>query len=168
MGRLFIVEGADGTGKTTLVDKLVGQGMKLLPPVSRDCNCYDDLFSSFVSMARDNGDWIMDRSIFTDIVYRYVLGGWPTESNISTILKMLSRIDCTIIYCNNKDCYERSMTRGENLVTEESTSLKIRKAYDFLMFIITNYTVIQVVEYDYDDDVSKIALKRVLGGKYGI
>lgn len=168
MGRLFIVEGADGTGKTTLVNKLVEQGMKLLPPVSRDCNCYDDLFSSWVSMARGNGDWIMDRSIFTDIVYRYVLGGWCISSNLATILRMLSKIDSTIVHCNNEDCYERSITRGENFVTEEDTSLKIQQAYDFLMFVISNYTNIQVVQYDYNDDISKMGLKRVLGGKYGI
>lgn len=168
MGRLFIVEGADGTGKTTLVNKLVEQGMKLLPPVSRDCNCYDDLFSSFVSMARDNNDWIMDRSIFTDIVYRYVLGGYSTRSNLATILQMLNKIDCTIIHCVNHNYYYNAMERGEDYITDKYTADKIYEAYDMLMFIISRYTTIQVMPYDYNCDIHKVELKQILGGKYAI
>ena len=168
MGRLFIVEGADGTGKTTLVDKLVGQGMKLLPPVSRDCNCYDDLFSSWVSTTRDNGDWIMDRSIFTDVVYRYVLGGYSMRSNIATILRMINKIDCTIIHCINNNYFYKAMERGEDYITDKVTAKKIYDAYDMLMFIISRYTTIPVIPYDYNCDIHKVELKRVLGGKYGI
>lgn len=169
MGRLIIVEGADGTGKTTLINKFLEQGAVLVPTIAKDCESYDGIFRCWnEEVYRRDEDIVMDRCIFTDIVYRYVKGGKPIRSSLLVILKSLSKFQSVIIHCNNKNCYEQSMTRGEDFITSKEDSAKIYELYDFLFFAIKNYTNIPVVEYDYDNDVSRQELQIFLGGKYAI
>lgn len=169
MGRLIIVEGADGTGKTTLINKFLEQGAILVPVIAKDSENYDGIFRCWnEEVYRRDEDIVMDRCIFTDMVYRYVKGGKPTRSSLLVILKSLSKFQSVIIHCNNKDCYKQSMVRGENFITDEKDSDKICELYNFLFFVIKNYTNIPVIEYDYDSNISKQELEIFLGGKYAI
>ena len=60
------------------------------------------------------------------------------------------------------------MVRGENFITDEKDSDKIFELYNFLFFVIKNYTNIPVIEYDYDSNISEQELEIFLGGKYAI
>ena len=169
MGRLFIVEGADGTGKTTLFNNLVKQGVQPLPAIPRYNDHNDDILQMYVNLVKTTKyDYIMDRSIFSDIVYRYVLGGTVTFSRLERLLRMLSSCDTTIIHCVNENYFVKSTERGEDFVTDEVTAKKIFETYELLMFIIKNYSTIAVERYDYNDDISKTNLKNILGGNYGV
>lgn len=169
MGRLIIVEGADGTGKTTLVNKLVEQGAIPLPIIPRDVENYDVLLNTFVTIAANTTrDCVMDRSVFTDVVYRYVTGGKMMNSKLDDITRMLYRNWAIIIHCVNGNYFERAMERGEDNITDKVTAKKIFDAYDFLMFILKGYCSLNVVKYNYDDKLSVAEVEKELGGKYGI
>lgn len=169
MGRLIIVEGADGTGKTTLVNKLVEQGAVLVPMIPRNVIDYDSTLKLFATFANDMScDYVMDRSILTDVVYRYVTGGKPMNSLLQNVARTLSNYEAVIIHCVNGNYFERAMERGEDNITDKVTAKKIFDAYEFLMFVLSNYCKLTVVRYNYDDRMSIVTLEDTLGGKYGI
>lgn len=169
MGRLIIVEGADGTGKTTLVNKLVEQGAMLFPTIPRDVKNYDVVLNTFATIASNtNLDCVMDRSVFTDIVYRYVTGGKTMNSKLDDITRMLNRNCAIIVHCINGNYFERAMERGEDNITDKVTAKKIFDTYEFLMFILKEYCNLNVIRYNYDDPLSVVNLQKELGGKYGI
>ena len=130
------VEGADGTGKTTLVKKLKEQ-------YNIDAE---------------------DRSFITDIVYRLEDNNLPRENKtLKDIAKLLD--NCIIIYCTHPYCFELSMSRGEENITTRERSSKIQYIYMYVMKFIQLYTRATVIQYCWEyDDINNLVknIKEVL------
>ena len=144
---LILVEGADGSGKTTLVNQLNEYFPTLR--INRDHDHIPDFYDNLIDMQEDV---VLDRSFITDVVYRLALeDGKETDglslSQISDILKY-----SIVIYCKTKTQYDDAMNRGEDNVTDLATSVKISKYYDAVMSFINTRTITPVITYDWHKD----------------
>lgn len=154
---LILVEGADGSGKTTLVNQL--SEYFTTTRVSRNLN-KDDLCNFYWSLGYlDN--IVLDRSFITDVVYRLALDdGIGTDGlsmeEISDILR-----NCIVVYCKTVTQFDDAKARGEDNITDLKTAQTISRYYDAVMKFINTRTSTHVIKYDWhldrpDDLVSTI------------
>lgn len=144
---LILVEGADGSGKTTLVNQL-GEYFPTMR-INRNNNHIKELYDNLTCM---NEDIVLDRSFITDVVYRLAL-----DDGIGTDGLLLPQINeilnySIVIYCKTKTQYDDAMNRGEDNVTDLATSVKISKYYDAVMSFINTRTITPVITYDWHKD----------------
>ena len=143
---LIIIEGADGTGKTTLVEKLKSEGyVSVCIPKNTFCiyNVYKQLIYNSTAT-----NFVIDRSFITDIVYRLVLDGQPSF-NLNEIVCLLSG-DMKIIYCTNDNSFNYAKERGENLICKRETHDKICKVYEYVMKFISIFADKKILKYDFE------------------
>ena len=143
---LVIIEGADGTGKTTLVEKLRSEGyVSVCIPKNTFCiyNVYKQLIYNSTAT-----NFVIDRSFITDIVYRLVLDGQP-GFNLYEISCLLSE-NMKIIYCTNDNSFNYAKERGENLICKRETHDKICKVYEYVMKFISIFADKKILKYDFE------------------
>ena len=143
---LVIIEGADGTGKTTLVEKLLSEGyVSVCIPKNTFCiyNVYKQLIYNSTAT-----NFVIDRSFITDVVYRLVLGGQP-NFNLYEISCLLSE-NMKIIYCANDNSFNYAKERGENLICKRETHDKICKVYEYVMKFISIFADKKILKYDFE------------------
>lgn len=157
---MILVEGADGSGKTTLIQQL----NKYWPSVRIEKGC-ESALQLQCEFAQSTAPIILDRSFITDIVYRLVFGGETDGMNIYDIANLLRK--SVVIYCKTKTQYDDAVNRGEDVVTDLATSRKISKYYDAVMTFINTRTNTFVIDYDWHtDDVEELAknIKEIING----
>ncbi len=143
---LILIEGADGSGKTTLVNELNKYWPALR--INKGQNSLADFYDSLISMCQDI---VLDRSFITDIVYRLALDDSETDGlSLPQINSILN--DSIVVYCKTKTQYDDAINRGEDNVTDLATSVKISKYYDAVMSFINTRTVTPVITYDWHKD----------------
>lgn len=143
---LILVEGADGSGKTTLVNELNKHWPALR--INKGCDRLADFYYNLTSMQEDI---VLDRSFITDIVYRLALDDSETDGlSLPQINEILNY--SIVIYCKTKTQYDDAMNRGEDNVTDLATSVKISKYYDAVMSFINTRTITPVITYDWHKD----------------
>lgn len=144
---LILVEGADGSGKSYLVNQLYEKGFAIQKVqlhqnfdfrcAANHC-CYADI------------NLVEDRSPITDIVYRIFDEQKPDRTeNIDSILEWVRRFGVKIIYCKTKSSYTDSIRRGEENITSFQDHCEISKIYDIVMAIIKRDYPSKVFEYDH-------------------
>ncbi len=140
---LILLEGADGSGKTTLCKQLKEFGFNVEPTVSRsETNQYEQWIKLI-----NKGDAIIDRSFITDLVYRSVddeKAGNITLEQMCYLLKY-----CKIILCDTDSAFEDSMKRGENNITDKETATKIKDAYKLILTMLGKFTKAEVFTYNW-------------------
>lgn len=155
---LIFVEGPDGSGKTTLCERLIKE--KLV-----------DATVHVVHMAPKQSDWyyglkdyakllkynvLFDRCFLSDVAYRL----WDNEvTEGMTLDNMLGilREGCKIIYCNNKNAYEDATIRGESFVKDRESHDIISDNYDILMKLLETFTNVPILRYNrYNTDFSDV------------
>lgn len=153
---LVLVEGVDGTGKTTLVRKLFERGF-CCKRVFRNDNCEA---AKFYNYAHHDGLVILDRSFISDLVYRMVDFLPMEDQDLASIGNILSG-KVLIIHCVNPFHYDESMARGEDNITDRDVSDRIDNLYRTFMTMFAKFTKARIVPYDYhttsvDNIVNKI------------
>ena len=143
---LILVEGADGSGKTTLVNELNKYWPALR--INKGQGHLAALYDSLTSMCQDI---VLDRSFITDVVYRLALDDTETDGLSLTYINSILN-DSVVIYCKTKTQYDDAMNRGEDNVTDLATSIKISKYYDAVMSFINIRTITPVITYDWHKD----------------
>ena len=153
---MVIVEGPDGSGKSTLCNELSKHGYTILRRVITDKNF---TVLEVLNLALSNDKFVIDRALLTPWAYR-LLDKKPlndddfTFSQIQFLLKY-----CTVIYCNTDKCFEYSMTRGEDNITSESKATELRKNYDFIINTLKLFNLCKVFEYDFTINTVEDVLK---------
>ena len=143
---LVIIEGADGTGKTTLVEKLRSEGYVSIC-IPKNTSCIYGVYMQLIYNSKST-DFVIDRSFITDIVYRLVLDGQPSF-NLNEIVCLLSG-DMKIIYCTNDNSFNYAKERGENLICKRETHDKICKVYEYVMKFISIFADKKILKYDFE------------------
>lgn len=155
---LIFVEGPDGSGKTTLCERLVKE--KIV-----------DAQAHVTHMAPNQHDWyyymnqyaqrcgykvLFDRCFLSDIPYRLWDNGETEGMSMREMLRIME-YNCKIIYCNNINAYEDATIRGESFVRDSQSHKSITDSYNFLMTLLEKFTNIPVFRYDrYNTDFSDV------------
>ena len=137
-----LVEGIDGSGKSTLVNEL-SKYYSII--VSKNKN--NMVYLSNLTMLSDEV-YVCDRSVLSDMAYR-IFDGEEPYCSLMQILNLVKH--SIIIYCKNKHSYKKSIERGEDNIINKKDSKKLSDIYDTIMSMFKVYGVCEnILEYDYE------------------
>ena len=93
---MLIIEGLDGSGKTTLINQLLTKDKKLLKPE----NINNSFEKYHVLLKETSPNSLMDRSFISEMVYGKVLSNKTklTEEEYQQLLKLYSKSKSIVIY----------------------------------------------------------------------
>lgn len=155
---LVIVEGVDGSGKTTLVNQLKEQGYKVVPAIPRDEPNQFDKWSEYVD---SDEICIVDRSFITDMVYRAIDRQKPCNITLRAAAWLLKR--SKLILCESNTAYEDAMRRGEDNITDFATSCMIKFTYVTLFRIFQMYGQTEIMSYDWKKQTLNEVIQFITG-----
>lgn len=155
---LVILEGVDGSGKTTLCNQLKEKCFIVESPVYR---LEQFPYIRWFELSQKREITIVDRSFITELVYRTIDGkptGKMTLSEMCDILQF-----CKIVLCETDSSFEDSMLRGEDNITDEKTSKQIQTAYRIIVTMLNKFASVKTFTYNWKhqtvDDVIKFIYK---------
>lgn len=156
-----IVEGIDGSGKTTLCDSLKMRGCSVIRKERDDKNLsIEEIYYYLIT----DKIIVIDRAILTPWAYR-IFDNTKLDADdfcFSEALKILA--NSKIVYCNNKNAYSWSMRRGETNIKSFDDSERLRNIYDVIVATIKLYNLSTVFEYDFEKDSVEDVIKFIQGG----
>ena len=144
---LILVEGADGSGKTTLVNQL-GEYFPTMR-INRGNNHLKELYDNLTCM---NEDIVLDRCFITDVVYRLALDDGIGTDGINMFYMDCILRDSIVIYCKTVTQFDDAKSRGEDNITDLKTAQKISRYYDAVMKFINTTTSTHTIKYDWHLD----------------
>lgn len=151
---IIIIEGADGSGKTTLAEKLAKQtGFELVhrsqPKTEEEKAKMLDMYTTTIKSGKN---MIFDRCWYSEMVYGPIMRDASVISypKMYELERLLTRRGALLIYCKDTPeiLWHRCKTRGEDYITDFATFVDICKGFDELMSVPH---LIPVVKYDYKD-----------------
>lgn len=142
---LVIVEGVDGTGKTTLCKNLYGFGIESIKPVPRDNKKQYKNWKKVINFCR-NFNYTVDRGFISELVYR-IYDGLPVNMRLKDMLKILKK--CVIIYCKTDTAFEDSMERGETNIVNKKDNAEIANIYEHIMMMLNHFANVPVFVYNW-------------------
>lgn len=154
---IVIIEGPDGTGKTTLSKELEKNGM-VYHYLSRGSNYTTEEMSK---MMYDEKVHILDRGFFTPWVYR-LTEQRPLDKTDFSFEIMYAYMTCKrlkVIYCTYPYGFQAAKARGEDLVTDSNTWERIKSTYDFIMNTISLYNICPIYRYCWSTDTVDNVMK---------
>lgn len=166
---LILVEGADGTGKSTLINQLKHIEKMLFisgKDVPRDFPGQSDIWHWESMNALTNKSKVLfDRSYLSELVYRSVLKDKKPTISLQDIIHLLQYVG-TIIYCKTNNSFDLAQKRGEDYITSERVHNKIVKMYDNVIDIIKTFNLCNVIEYDFSKENVEDVINKInnLGG----
>lgn len=144
---LILVEGADGSGKTTLVNQLSADFPTLR--INRSCDHVKEFYDNLTCMKENI---VLDRSFITDVVYRLALDDCIEPDGMSMFCMDCILRDSIVIYCKTVTQFDDAKARGEDNITDLKTAQKISRYYDAAMKFINTRTSTHVIKYDWHLD----------------
>jgi thymidylate kinase len=134
---IYIVEGCDGTGKTTIARKLCHKhNLRYIhfgAPRSQDD--IDTAFTKYCELLLYYDNFVMDRSWYSDLIYGEIMRGNKglTKLEVHILEALADRKHAEILYCTAalEIVQKRLDTRGEDYVPD-TTIPKIYNAYQTL------------------------------------
>ena len=144
---LILVEGADGSGKTTLVNQLVEYFPTLRINMGHDH--IPDFYDNLIDMQEDI---VLDRSFITDVVYRLALDDGKETDGIDIFYIEHILLGSVVVYCKTATQFDDAKARGEDNITDLKTAQKISRYYDAVMKFINTRTSTHTIKYDWHLD----------------
>lgn len=157
---IILLDGPDGSGKTTLANKLAkmagGYVTHCTQPKPEDGNMfemYERILNAHKdSVPKDHRVIILDRCWYSEMVYGPIMRG---KSDISypemfALEAIVARRGGILIHCTDtpETLWCRCTTRGEDYIKDYGTFTEICKSFDTLMKVPH---LIPVFKYDYRD-----------------
>lgn len=154
---IYIIEGPDGAGKTTLVEQIKKSHMnaKVLhfgaPQTPEEADNYYKVYAEAINAKRDDEVLIFDRSWYSDMVYGPVMRNRQemTQEHADMLSAMVvARGGGIIIYCTApiKVLWARCQRRGETYLQNQAQLQAISAGYSKVM--AENVRFLPVVRYD--------------------
>lgn len=154
---IYIIEGPDGAGKTTLVEQIKKSHMnaKVLhfgaPQTPEEADNYYKIYAEAINAKCDDEVLIFDRSWYSDMVYGPVMRNRQemTQEHADMLSAMVvARGGGIIIYCTApiKVLWARCQRRGETYLQNQAQLQAIAIGYSKVM--AENVRFLPVVRYD--------------------
>lgn len=154
---LIILEGPDGSGKTTLATKISKQtGYPILhfaqPKTDEE---KQGMFDEYYKLARKNytKNVILDRCWYSEMVYGPIMRdkSYITYPQMYLLEQQLCKHGAMLIYCtaHMSTLWDRCQARGESYVLAWETFRSICKEFDNVINNVPHH--IPVVTYEYKD-----------------
>lgn len=151
---IILIEGVDGSGKSTLCKQLKERGYETYTIQSNveELNEWIDLIRKY-----DSGTVIMDRASFiSDLVYRLTDGKARRGMTLLGIATVLSS-NVKIIHCQSATAFNDATERGEDNITDRVTHHLIEINYDMVMRMFSLFTDTPIMDYNWKiDDISDV------------
>lgn len=151
---IIIIEGPDGSGKTTLAEKLHKQTKYPIVHMSQP-KTEDEkkrMLGEYLQMVRNGKNMIFDRCWYSEMAYGPVMRGGSAISypDMYMLEEQLAKAGAIIIYATGPKAalWQRCQKRGEDYVTTRSDFNAICENFDKIMSIPHH---IPVVRYEYKD-----------------
>lgn len=152
---LFIIEGADGSGKTSFAEMLSKQtGYPILhrsQPKDEDEKVR--MFDEYMRLASSSKNVILDRCWYSEMVYGPVMRDESVLSypDMYKLERAAKKHGAIIIYCTDKieTLWKRCQRRGEDYIVDANTYKQIYDGYEELMRGVPH--LIPVVYYGFSD-----------------
>lgn len=141
------IEGVDGTGKSTLVQKLVDKygAIKIELP-GRSYDEWGQWCDTNCSFRKWPKAFIADRSLISELVYRM-------EDKKSTFLtkELLQKflIGTQFIYCKSESSMTDALTRGDDNIKNYEQHMNRTNIYEGVFHILKNVYKIPVITYNW-------------------
>ena len=151
---IIIIEGPDGSGKTTLAEKFSKQTGYPIEHRSKPKNEEEKalMMGEYLHIAKSSRNIILDRCWYSEMVYGKVM---RDKSHIDFVQmyeleRALDSHGAIIIYCTGPKAalWKRATSRGEDYITSRDDFNAICEEYDKIMEC-PHY--VPVVKYEYKD-----------------
>ena len=150
---MIIIEGLDGTGKTTLVNNLEKNNFQL---INQDA-LFDNSYNRYINIITNSKpNEVSDRSFISEMVYGKVLSGKTklSEKDFFELIKLYSQYQTKIIYL---------LASKETLIKRRSNDLRDKKVlelfydelineFDKRLTQISSYINIQIINTDHNNE----------------
>jgi thymidylate kinase len=154
---LIIVEGPDGSGKTTLINTLCERGYgKKIFGICKDVPNQMMLWYELITSCVDDKSnvYIMDRCYLSDWAYRLAMNDGEACMSLTNISDLLSVKNVIYIFCKNKNAYELAKLRGEDYVQTKEQHVKVCNSYDFIYDTISKFCKECIcLKYDFESNL---------------
>lgn len=155
---IVLIEGVDGSGKTTLCNQLRFEGYTPLS-IQQD----DVQYFNYKRYASEKHVYICDRSFLSDLVYRLEDGKERQGMSLGLMLDILKN-GVKVIFCHSDTAYIDSMKRGENNITSKCRNDGIDNLYNILYRMLKIFTDVPVIDYNWRKDNLSDVIKFIEGG----
>jgi thymidylate kinase len=145
---IVILEGVDGSGKTTLCNQLVQQGYKKVEIESGNYE-FDNWREAKIN-SRDDVV-ICDRSFITDLVYRTFDNQQRRGMNLQQMCGTLWN-DVIVIHLESGSEFDDAMKRGEDNITDVISHTRIKFLYKDIINMLKIFVGVPVKTYNWRRD----------------
>ena len=145
---LIILEGVDGSGKTTLCSQLEELGAIKISINRGTKNQYRQYFCSLMKYEHVCDFLVTDRSFISDLVYRLEDGKDRDDMTLMEMCSLLEK-DTKIILCETETSFEDAMLRGEDNITDKKRSENIKYLYNLVIEMFSKFQDIPVYKYNW-------------------
>ena len=136
---IVIVEGADGSGKSTLVEQLQKIGFEYITAIPRNYPFQYEMYKTMFKAFSFNGDdAVFDRGFISELVYRCVKNDADSNITLEDVGNLLNEYEITVVYCSTENSYNFAKSRGEDYVKTQDEHAELCKTYDVIMKLINN------------------------------
>lgn len=150
---VIIIEGPDGSGKTTLANQLAKQNKC---PIIHKCQPKSAekkrMIQEYVDTIKSNKNVIFDRCWYSEMVYGPIMRDASVIDfyDMYELERLLAKSGAIIIYATGSKTalWQRCQSRGEDYITTRDTFNAICDGFDALMRLPH---LIPVVHYEYKD-----------------
>ena len=156
---IYIIEGADGTGKTTLANYLSkATGF----PIKHRSNPKNEeerkeMYNSYLEDIKSSKNVIWDRSFYSEIVYGPIMRdqSYIDKAQMLEFELLLAKSGAVIIFCDTcvDTSWDNMQERGESYITEYLVHEAIVEKYRELM--IEEVHLLPVLEYEINEYLYK-------------
>jgi thymidylate kinase len=148
---ILLVEGPDGTGKSTLIDELVkNHNFVKQTGVPRDWfEQYENWRDFYAHCFTYFKDIVVDRCFISELVYRIVKKDYEPNITLYAVIALLEQSNIKVIYCNTDNAYEFAKSRGESYVTSQDEFNEISTRYKHLFELLETFTEAKIYRYDW-------------------
>jgi len=152
---IFILEGPDGAGKTTLAEQLaVSTGYNIVhrtKPNNEEEK--QQMMAMYMDAMRKGTNAIFDRCWYSEMVYGAIMrdASYISDKQMRTLESLLANNGGLIIHCTDTidRLWERCLKRGEDYITDCTTIGLIKMKFEYVMHSLPH--AVPVVRYSISD-----------------